>query len=74
VREIGWPHVTLPWVDAQAMEISRLMGADYWRYGVSESAHEIETLIRYAHEQGLLARALTVEELFAPTTLVTSKI
>jgi 4,5-dihydroxyphthalate decarboxylase len=74
VREVGWPHVTLPWVDAQAGEISTFMGADYWRYGVSESAHEIETLIRYAHDQGLLARKLSVEELFAPTTLATSKI
>lgn len=74
VREVGWPHVTLPWVDAQAAEVSQLMGLDYWRYGVSESAHEIETLIRYAHEQGLLARKLSVEELFAPTTLTTSKI
>jgi 4,5-dihydroxyphthalate decarboxylase len=74
VREIGWPHVTLPWVDAQAAEISEFMGSDYWRYGMSESAHEIETLIRYAYNQGLLARKLAVEELFAPTTLVTSKV
>ena len=74
VREVGWPHVTLPWVDAQAQEISKLMGSDYWRYGVSESAHEIEALIRYAYDQGLLARKLTVEELFAATTLATSKI
>jgi 4,5-dihydroxyphthalate decarboxylase len=74
VREVGWPHVTLPWVDAQATEISELMGVDYWRYGVAESAHEIKALIRYAFEQGLLARKLSVEELFAPTTLTTSKI
>lgn len=74
VREVGWPHVTLPWVDAQAVEIAELMGRDYWRYGVGECAHEIGTLIRYAYEQGILARKLSGEELFAPTTLVTSKI
>ena len=68
------PASTLPWVDAQAQEISELMGVDYWRYGVIESAHEIETLIRYAYDQGLLARKVTVEELFAATTLATSKI
>jgi 4,5-dihydroxyphthalate decarboxylase len=74
IREVGWPHVTLPWVDAQAAQISEFMGSDYWRYGVSESAHEIETLIRYTYDQGLLARRLSIEELFAPTTLVASKI
>lgn len=74
VGEAGWPHVTLPWVNAFAAEVAEFMTADYWRYGVHESAHEIETLIRYAHEQGILARKLGVEELFAPSTLVTSKI
>jgi 4,5-dihydroxyphthalate decarboxylase len=74
IREVGWPHVTLPWVDAQMAETAEFMGRDYWRYGVSESAHEIETLIRYAYDQGLLARKLSIEELFAPSTLMTSKI
>jgi 4,5-dihydroxyphthalate decarboxylase len=74
VREMGWPHVTLPWAEPEMAETMALMGADYWRYGVAESAHEIETLIRYAYDQGLLARQPGVEELFARSTLVTSKI
>jgi 4,5-dihydroxyphthalate decarboxylase len=74
LREMGWPPVSLPWTEPEMADIIALMGTDYWRYGVSESAHEIETLIRYAFEQGLLARQPSVEELFAPATLVTSKI
>jgi 4,5-dihydroxyphthalate decarboxylase len=74
LRETGWPPVSLPWAESERAGTIALMGADYWRYGISESAHEITTLIRYAHEQGLIDRRPGVEELFARSTLVTSKI
>jgi 4,5-dihydroxyphthalate decarboxylase len=72
--EVGWPHVTLPWVDVEMAESSALMGADYWRYGMSESSHEIEALIGYSYDQGLLPRKPAPEELFHPSTLEVSKI
>ena len=49
------------------------MGADFWRYGVKESAHEIETLARYSFEQGLTTRKLTAEEIFHPSVFEMSK-
>jgi 4,5-dihydroxyphthalate decarboxylase len=55
-------------------ESSALMGADYWRYGMSESSHEIEALIGYSYDQGLLPRKPAPEELFHPSTLEVSKI
>ena len=72
--ELGWPPISLPWADVAMAEASALMGPDYWRYGVSESAHEIEALIGYSYDQGLLPRKPTVGELFHPATLEFSKI
>jgi 4,5-dihydroxyphthalate decarboxylase len=74
VREINALPITLPWHVAEAEETARLMGEDFWRYGAYENAKEIETLARYAHEQGLVKRRLTIDELFAPSTIDVSKI
>ena len=65
--------VALPWMEAEA-ETKALMGNDYWRYGVKECRHEIDVMTRYAHAQGLTRRALTAEELFAPSTFAMAKI
>ena len=66
--------VALPWMEAEAAQTKALMGNDYWRYGVKECRHEIEVMTRYAHAQGLTRRALTAEELFAPSTFAMAKI
>ena len=74
VREIAALNVTLPWVEAEALETRALMGEDYWRYGVAECAHEIDTITRYSHDQGLSVRRLAAEDLFAPSTFEISRI
>jgi 4,5-dihydroxyphthalate decarboxylase len=74
VREINALAITLPWHVAEAEETAALMGEDYWRYGAYESAREIETLARYALEQGLVSRRIGIDELFAASTLDVSKI
>jgi 4,5-dihydroxyphthalate decarboxylase len=51
-----------------------VMVTDFWRYGVSENAREIETLARYSYEQGLAERLVKAEELFAPSTFEISRI
>lgn len=63
----------LPWIEVEARQTREVMGADFWRYGVSESRHEIEALARYSHRQGLTSRVLQAEELFAASTLEISK-
>lgn len=74
VREVAALNVTLPWVEAEALETRALMGADYWRYGIEDCRHEIETMARYSYEQGLSERHVTVEDLFAESTFEISKI
>jgi 4,5-dihydroxyphthalate decarboxylase len=74
VREINALPVTLPWLEAECLETIALMGEDFWRYGVKENIKEIEALIRYAYEQGLVKKKLDAESLFAHQTLEISKI
>ena len=50
------------------------MGEDYWRYGVHECAAEIEAMTRYSFDQGLSARKLTAEDLFAAPTFDLGKL
>jgi 4,5-dihydroxyphthalate decarboxylase len=74
VRDVNALAVTLPWMVAEAAETVRLMGEDYWRYGVEENRKEIDALTRYAHEQGLVQKRLKPEDLFAAPTMDMTKI
>jgi 4,5-dihydroxyphthalate decarboxylase len=72
--EIGALLVHLPWVVDHYNETRRLMGDDYWPYGVHENTKALETFTRYSYEQGLSARKVAPAELFAPTTLDLAKV
>jgi len=74
VREVNALPITLPWLVAEAEDTAKLMGEDFWRYGARENATEIEALARYAFEQGLVSRKLTMEELFPSSVIEVSKI
>jgi 4,5-dihydroxyphthalate decarboxylase len=73
IPEVAALNVTLPWVEVFQEEVMNFMGEDYWRYGIDDCRHEIETLIRYSWDQGLLARRLGVEDIFHPSTFAVSK-
>jgi len=72
--EIAQLATSQPWSVAEHERLQRLMGEDYWSYGVAENRHGLETLARYAFDQGLTARLLTVDEMFARSTLESSRI
>lgn len=55
----------LPWGNAYAMRSRSIFGEDFWPYGVSANRRTLEAFVRYAYEQGVCRRELTVEELFA---------
>lgn len=56
----------LPWGNAYAMRSRNIFGDDFWPYGVVANRRTLEAFVRYAHEQGVCRRRLTVDELFAP--------
>ena len=61
--------VTLPWVTQEFEDTQKLMGKDFWPYGIESNRKELELAVRYAHEQGLIKHRPAVEELFHPSTL-----
>ena len=61
---------TVPWLLSELETTRALMGEDFWPYGLTESNRKtLETLARYSHRQGLVAREVSVDELFAASTL-----
>jgi 4,5-dihydroxyphthalate decarboxylase len=69
LREPVVLSVTLPWLIDEVERTAELMGDDYWPYGVEANRTTLEALLRYSREQGLAAREVRLEELFAPSTL-----
>ncbi len=69
LRFTGTLATMVPWLIAELETAESLFGEPYWPYGVEANRQELETAVRYAHEQGIARRKLTVEELFAPATL-----
>lgn len=69
LRFTGTLPAMLPWMIADLEATEALLGRDWWPYGVEANRAELETVIRYAREQGLTRRELSVEELFADETI-----
>jgi 4,5-dihydroxyphthalate decarboxylase len=74
LETIGHLFTTLPWPVEELTRARALMGQDFWSYGVGANQRELAAVTRYAVEQGIIERQLSVEELFAPSTLSLSKI
>lgn len=73
-EKIGHLFTTLPWSVSEFEQTRKLMGEDFWSYGLKNNLRELEAITRYSFEQGLNARRLTPEELFVAAALDLSKI
>lgn len=56
--------VALPWVNAEFARTQSIMGSNYWPYGISANRSAIDSLLRYASAQGLVAEPPTIADLF----------
>lgn len=66
--------VTLPFLEEQLHAARRLMGEDFWSYGLEANRHVLDYFLRHHHAQGLSSRLVRPEELFHPATLETHRI
>lgn len=66
MRYRGTLRYTLPWLLAEIDEIDAVFGGDPWPYGVEANRPTLNALVRYLQEQGIIASAPRVDELFAP--------
>jgi 4,5-dihydroxyphthalate decarboxylase len=74
LAQIGHLFTSLPFGVSELAATKALMGDDFWSYGFEANRHVLETFVRYHHQQGLSARPVAPEELFARSTLDTSRI
>jgi 4,5-dihydroxyphthalate decarboxylase len=74
LAQIGHLYTSLPFGVSEFAAAKALMGEDFWSYGFEANRHVLETFVRYHHRQGLSARPVAPEELFAPSTLDVSRI
>jgi 4,5-dihydroxyphthalate decarboxylase len=66
--------VMLPFVEEQLLAARKLLGEDYWPYGLARNFNTLQYFLRHHHEQGLSERLLAPAELFHPSTHETVKI
>jgi 4,5-dihydroxyphthalate decarboxylase len=66
MRYRGTLRYMLPWLHAEIDDIDRVFGGDPWPYGVEPNRPTLEALLRYLVEQGIIAKAPRLEELFVP--------
>jgi 4,5-dihydroxyphthalate decarboxylase len=64
MRDFTCARIPLPWAAAIVDEIAADFGPDPYPYGIEESRPTLEAFCRYAHDQGVTHRRMTVEELF----------
>ena len=57
-------HLTLPWLIDHIEESWRILGRDYWPYGLQPNKPAIDAVGRYVHEQGMAPRVVRADELF----------
>ncbi|WP_435178893.1 4,5-dihydroxyphthalate decarboxylase [Actinacidiphila sp. bgisy145] len=63
--------VITPWFSSLFEANRRLLGEDWWPYGITANRTALDTFLRYHHEQGLSRRRLTCEDVFVPDLLDT---
>ncbi|MBW8802681.1 MAG: 4,5-dihydroxyphthalate decarboxylase, partial [Catenulisporales bacterium] len=66
-------HMTLvtPWFSKLFEDNRRLLGEDWWPYGMRANLKAVDTFLRYHYEQGLSKRLLTSNEIFVAEFLDT---
>jgi 4,5-dihydroxyphthalate decarboxylase len=61
--------VPLVWYREAWEEQENIFGSDPWEFGLTtKNEHVLTTLVKYAHEQGLIRRQPTLDELFLNTS------
>lgn len=68
LAQTGFVDYSPPWLIRGLNKIRETLGEDFWPYGIEKNQKEIETLIQYSVEQGLINKRLKIEEIFAENT------
>jgi 4,5-dihydroxyphthalate decarboxylase len=62
-------NLALVWVKELRQEQDAMFGSDPWPYDLEDNRKPLETVIRYAADQGLIKKTPQLEDLFFPASL-----
>jgi 4,5-dihydroxyphthalate decarboxylase len=65
---------SLPWLVSEVKQTKKILGEDFWPYGIEKNLKVIQTLMQYSVEQGLTKKGIKIEEIFAKSTLASFKV
>jgi 4,5-dihydroxyphthalate decarboxylase len=74
LRDTTALRIGLPFLVQHAEDTVRLMGEDFWPYGVESNRATLETLTRYLHRQGLIPERPEIDDIFPASTRVVSRV
>jgi 4,5-dihydroxyphthalate decarboxylase len=71
IWDTGGSKMPVPWYQWMMRDVEKIMDwnhltGDFWPYGVEKNRTTLEAFLRWCFEQGVTARKLEVDELFAP--------
>jgi 4,5-dihydroxyphthalate decarboxylase len=67
VTDLNASRFPVPWLPDHATRMAEAFHGDPFPYGIEPNRRTLETFLRYAHEQGITPRPLTVDALFPPS-------
>ena len=59
----------IPIAETLIEETRKVMGDNFWSYGIKGNEKTLNALFRYSHEQRLTKKRLQIADLFCPSTL-----
>ena len=62
-------NFALVWIKELMQEQEALFGPDPWPYNLEDNRSELEAIVRYEYEQGIIRKRPKIEELFFPPSL-----
>ncbi|MQB01054.1 MAG: ABC transporter substrate-binding protein [Actinobacteria bacterium] len=60
---------TVPFFQSELESTIEHFGTDFWPYGIARNQATLQAALRYSHEQGLSARKVELDEMFAPSAV-----
>lgn len=55
---------SLPWGPASAEDAEKVLGPDFWSYGLKDGTDALDTFLRYCEEQKITSRRVSMAEMF----------
>ncbi|MPZ86579.1 MAG: 4,5-dihydroxyphthalate decarboxylase [Nitriliruptorales bacterium] len=69
LADLNASRFPVPWLRDHLKDVERLFGGDPFPYGVEANRATVGKFLQFSYEQGVAARQLEVDDLFAPQTL-----